>query len=122
NAPHSPYISPGPEYDRLFEGRDLKPGQIAYYSMIRNIDDNIGRLLERLEEWQIEDDTLVLFLTDNGHPFGDLFNAGMRASKGSPYQGGIRVPSFWRWPGRFAPGDRPQMAAHIDLFPTLMEI
>ncbi len=122
NAPHGPYVSPGAEYDRLFEGHGLTPAQVAYYSMIRNINDNVGLLLDRLRAWEIEQGTLVIFMTDNGHPFGDLHNAGMRGVKGSPYQGGIRVPSFWRWPGRFAPGDRAQTAAHLDILPTLAEI
>jgi arylsulfatase len=122
NAPHAPYISPGREYDRLFENRGLTPHQVAYYAMIRNIDDNLGRLLDRLTDWNLERNTLVIFLTDNGHSIGDLYNAGMRAAKGTPYQGGVRVPSFWRWSGRLTPGDRRQTAAHIDVFPTLAEL
>jgi arylsulfatase len=122
NAPHAPCISPGPEYDRFFQDKGLNTNQVAYYSMIRNIDDNVGRLLDRLTDWKFEENTLVIFLTDNGHSFGNLYNAGMRAAKGTPYQGGIRVPSFWRWPGRITPGDREQVAAHIDVFPTLAEL
>jgi arylsulfatase A-like enzyme len=64
----------------------------------------------------------VLFMTDNGHSVPNLFNAGMRGMKGGPYQGGTRVPSFWRWPGTLAPGDRPQLAAHLDVFPTLARL
>lgn len=122
NAPHEPFVSPGPQYDRLHEGHGLNTNQVTYYSMIRNIDDNIGRLLGKLAEWGIEDRTLVIFMTDNGHSMGTLYNAGMRAAKGSPYQGGVRVPSFWRWPGRIQPGDRRQMAAHLDVLPTLAEL
>jgi arylsulfatase len=122
NAPHAPFISPGPEYERPFEGRGLSDMHVAYYSMIRNIDDNVGRLLDRLAEWSLERETLVIFMTDNGHSVPGRYNAGMRAAKGTPYQGGVRVPSFWRWPGRITPGDRRQMAAHLDLFPTLAEV
>jgi arylsulfatase len=122
NAPHDPFVSPGPQYEQLFAGKGLSASHIAYYSMIRNIDDNLGRLLDRLAEWSIDRDTLVVFMTDNGHSVPGLFNAGMRAAKGTPYRGGIRVPSFWRWPGHIPPGDRPQMAAHLDVFPTLAEL
>jgi arylsulfatase len=122
NAPHDPFVSPGPEYERLFAGRGLTTNQVAYYSMIRNIDDNVGRLLAKLREWDLERGTLVIFMTDNGHSVPSLYNAGMRAAKNTVYQGGVRVPSFWRWPGRLAPGDRAQLAAHIDVFPTLAEL
>ena len=63
-------------------------------------------------------------MTDNGAATGaQTFNAGMRGAKGTPYQGGTRVPAFWRWPGGFEGGrDRTQLTAHIDIFPTLAEI
>ena len=122
NAPHMPHVTPGPEYDRLFEGRGLSASDVRYYAMIRNIDDNVGRLLDRLGEWGLDENTLVIFQTDNGHSVSGVYNAGMRAMKGTPYQGGIRVPSFWRWKGHIAPGDRPQMAAHLDVLPTLVEL
>jgi len=122
NAPHDPFVSPGPEYEKHFAGKGLSASHVAYYSMIRNIDDNIGRLLDRLTEWSLERETLVIFMTDNGHSVPGLYNAGMRAAKGTPYQGGIRVPSFWRWSGQIEPGDRRQMAAHLDVLPTLVDL
>ncbi|MBL9127597.1 MAG: arylsulfatase [Verrucomicrobiales bacterium] len=122
NAPHDPFVSPGPEYEREFRALGLPDMHVAYYAMIRNIDDNLGRLLDRLAALSLDRDTVVVFMTDNGHSVPGLFNAGMRAAKGTPYQGGIRVPSFWRWPGRFEPGDRTQTAAHVDVFPTLAEL
>ncbi len=64
----------------------------------------------------------MIFLTDNGHSVPGPFNAGLRAAKATVYHGGVRVPSFWRWPGRWEPGDRPQMAAHVDVFRTLAEL
>src|SRR5207237_7784120 len=74
--------------------------------------------------WGIEQNTLVIFLTDNGGTFGvKLFNAGMRGGKVTPYEGGTRVPSFWRWPAAFNGGvDCAALTAHIDVFPTLAEI
>ena len=119
NAPHSPYVCPE-KYARLYEGRGLNQDAVAYYGMISNIDDNVGILLERLRDWNLERNTLVIFMTDNGHPIGSLYNAGMRGTKATPYQGGTRVPSFWRWPGVLPEGvDVDRLAAHIDIFPTL---
>jgi len=91
--------------------------------MIENIDTNIGRLMQKLDEWGLADDTLVVFTTDNGTATGaPVFNAGMRGTKGTAYRGGTRVPSFWRWPGTLPSGvDVPAVTAHIDVLPTLCE-
>src|SRR4029077_8605429 len=122
NAPNCSYVFPE-KYARMYQGQKLKENAVAYYGMITNIDDNVGTLLAKLKEWDLERNTLVIFMTDNGHPLAGLYNAGMRAAKGSPYQGGTRVPAFWRWPGVLKPGvDIDKLAAHIDLYPTLVEI
>jgi arylsulfatase len=122
NAAHAPLQ--GPEgYAAHYAGR--VPGDVAtFYGMIENIDDNVGTLLRKLRDWGLEDDTLVIFLTDNGGTAGTrIFNAGMRGAKGTPYQGGTRVPSFWRWPAGFRGGrDVAALTAHIDVFPTLAEV
>jgi hypothetical protein len=89
--------------------------------MVTNIDTNVGRMLDALESRGLADDTIVLFLTDNG-PARPRFHAGLRGFKGTVYEGGIRVPCYIRWPGHFPAGrvvDR--LAAHIDIFPTLLE-
>ncbi|MHC4250515.1 MAG: arylsulfatase [Planctomycetota bacterium] len=111
NAPHGPFISP-PEY----------PNQ-GFYGMIRNIDDNMGRLMKRLNELGLERDTILIFMTDNGTAAGN-FPAGMRGRKGSEYDGGHRVPFFIRWPGGGVPAGRDvrTLSAHIDVLPTLMEL
>jgi arylsulfatase A-like enzyme len=122
NAPHAPYVCPE-KYARMYEGAGLDKNVIAYYGMITNIDDNMGVLLSRLAEWDIERKTLVIFMTDNGHPLATLYNAGMRGAKVTPYQGGTRVPSFWRWIGALPQGvDINKLTAHIDIFPTLAEM
>jgi arylsulfatase len=88
--------------------------------MIAHLDAAIGRLMAQLDRLQLSQNTLVIFQTDNGHSVGGVFNAGMRGMKGTSYQGGIRVPAFWRWPGRLPAGtDCAALTAHIDLFPTL---
>ncbi|MSQ95638.1 MAG: arylsulfatase [Gemmataceae bacterium] len=91
------------------------------YGMITNIDDNVGRLLAKLDELGIADDTIVIFLTDNG-PQQPRYNSGMRGRKGSVFEGGTRVPFFVCWPAGFK-GDRDidRIAAHIDVTPTLVE-
>ena len=88
------------------------------------IDANVGRLLEKLDDLGIADDTLVVFTTDNGTAAGGtVFNDGMRGQKGSPYRGGTRVPSFWRWKGTLPAGvDVPAVTSAIDVLPTLCEI
>jgi arylsulfatase len=122
NAAHEPLSCP-PEYERLYAGK--VPAKVApFLGMITNLDDNFGRLLAKLEEWGIAERTLVVFLTDNGGTAGvQIFNAGMRGAKATPYEGGTRVPSFWRWPDAWKGGvDVPALAAHLDLFPTLAQI
>jgi arylsulfatase len=91
--------------------------------MIANIDDNVGRLLARLREWQLESGTLVIFMNDNGGTVGvNVYNAGMRGAKVTPWLGGTRASSLWRWPGKLQPADCDRLTAHIDFFPTLAEL
>jgi arylsulfatase len=123
NVPHAPYTSPGERYTKPYEQAGLKPDAAAYYGMIANIDENVGRLMAKLKDWGIERDTLVIFMTDNGHPIANLYNAGMRGAKNTPYQGGTRVPAFFRWPGHLKAGtDVDQLAGAIDIFLTLAHI
>jgi arylsulfatase len=122
NAPHAPYICP-PKYQEPYERAGLDKNAAAYYGMITNIDDNIGQLLTRLDELDLTKNTLVIFMTDNGHPIGHLFNAGMRGNKGTPFEGGTRVPAFVRWPGRLPAGtDVAALVGAVDLFPTFAEL
>jgi arylsulfatase A-like enzyme len=122
NAPHAPLICP-PEYQKPYEEAGLDEKTAAYYGMITNIDDNVGQLLARLEELRLTERTLVVFMTDNGHSLARAYNAEMRGKKGTPHEGGTRVPAFFRWPGMLTAGvDVPALAAHIDILPTLTEI
>ena len=93
----------------------------SIYGMVENMDMNIGRLLKKLEDTGLADETIVIFLTDNG-PNGVRFNGGMKGIKGSVDEGGVRVPCFWRWTGKIAPGNIHVPAAHIDILPTLVEL
>ncbi len=122
NAPHGPLICPD-EYRRMYRGLNLPESVEKYFGMVTNIDDNIGHLMSRLNDWGLDRDTLLIFMTDNGGVDGvKVFNAGMRGTKGTPYQGGIRVPAFFRWTGTLTPGATGKTGAHIDLFPTLAEL
>lgn len=121
NAPHTP-LDARPEDEARYAGK-VTPNQAKYFGMVANIDDNIGKLLEQLAKWGIEKDTLVVFITDNGGTGGvPIFNAGMRGQKGSPWLGGTRAVSIWRWPGTLTPGDCGALTAHIDFLPTLSEL
>jgi arylsulfatase A-like enzyme len=123
NAPHGPMWAPDSYTDAYAGVKNLKePG---FYGMITNIDDNLGRMVKFLRESNLEKDTLFIFMTDNGTSSGaQVFNAGMRGAKGSPYEGGHRVPFFAYWPGGGIQGGRDigALSSHIDVLPTLMEL
>jgi arylsulfatase A-like enzyme len=122
NAPHAP-LQVRPEDEQRYAGRVKNPNAAKFFGMIANIDDNVGRLLGQLKDWGIERDTLVIFMNDNGGTAGvSVYNAGMRGSKNTPWLGGTRASSFWRWPGTLKPGAVDRLAAHIDFFPTVAEI
>ena len=122
NTPHGPYIA-RPEDRALYEGKGLEPATENFFGMIHNIDQNIGRLLAKLDEWGIAQNTLVIFMNDNGGTAGvKVFNADMRGQKGSAWLGGTRASSFWRWPGTLQAADCSVLAAHIDFFPTIAAI
>ncbi|MHC4658852.1 MAG: arylsulfatase [Planctomycetota bacterium] len=119
NAPHSPFRVPE-KYSNPYRGKGVK---YLFCGMITNIDENVGRLMEKLKDLGIEDNTILIFMTDNGTS-GGRFNAGMRGSKGWEYDGGHRVPCFIRWPvGGIAGGlDIERITAHIDVLPTLIDL
>ena len=122
NAPHAPLDCPE-KYEAIYKGLVQDERAAKFFGMITNIDDNVGKVLAKLKEWEIERDTLVFFMNDNGGTAGvRIFNAGMRGQKNTPYQGGTRAAAFFRWPGALKPDDVNQLAAHIDLFPTLAEL
>jgi arylsulfatase B len=122
NAPHGPLHCPQ-------KYMDLYPSQsreiAAFYGMITNIDDNLARTRALLKELSLDENTILIFSTDNGTASGaKVFNAGMRGAKGSEYDGGHRVPLFLRWPAGGI--DRKQVVGEIthavDIVPTLMDL
>ena len=93
------------------------------YGMIENIDDNVGRLLAKLDELKLADNTIVVIFSDNGCQKHNGYNAGFQGWKGTTYEGGIHQFCFLRWPGQFQAGRKiDRIAAHIDLTPTLMDL
>lgn len=123
NAPHAPLNVPE-AYEKLYADKlpqDRNGKNTAkFFGMVHNIDDNVGKLLAMLKEQGIERDTLVIFMNDNGGTEGvRVWNAGMRGSKNTPYVGGTRAISFWRWPGTLKPAAVDALTAHVDVFPTL---
>ncbi|MEM9346465.1 MAG: sulfatase-like hydrolase/transferase [Planctomycetota bacterium] len=122
NAPHLPFVAKEEDLARHADQKD--EGARGFYAMISNIDDNIGKLRRRMNELGIADNTILIFMTDNGTARGlRLYNAGMRGAKGSQYEGGHRVPCFIHWPaGGLDDGrDIDTLTAGIDLLPTLAE-
>ena len=124
NAPHTPHQVPDRYFDKYI-ARGLDTRNSAIYGMVENIDENVGRIFDKLDEWHLTRRTIVFFLSDNGAegPEGSRYNAGMRGMKGTVHEGGMRVPLFVRWPGRLEPGRivKP-IAAHVDLLPTIAEL
>jgi len=141
NAPHAPHHVPE-KYEQMYAGisaqedaatpakpaaKGRKPKARSetakFLGMVTNIDENVGKLLGRLEELGLEKNTLVVFMNDNGGTAGcRVWNAGMRGTKGTASNGGTRGMSLWRWPGRLRPGPVEPLTAHLDLFPTFAEL
>jgi len=131
NAPHGPLVAPE-KYKRRFLEMGYDEGTAGRYGMIENIDDNFGLLVSKLDEWNAWENTLVIFMTDNGatHLRGTLngekvrhYNAGMKGAKNSPFEGGNHVPAFWQWKGVLDQGvDIDHLVAHVDLYKTFCEL
>lgn len=119
NAPHGPY-NVADKYSKPYRDKGVEKNQADFYGMITNIDENMGRLMRRLKELGLEENTILIFMTDNGTSGG--YSGGMRGKKGSEYEGGHRVPCFIRWPDGGLTGgiDVDRLTAHIDLLPTLI--
>lgn len=139
NAPHTPLQVPDNYYQRYKNidpssgfDKDQRPfvkmseqdkeDARKVYAMVENIDDNLGKLFQKLDELKLTENTLVIFMTDNG-PQQVRYVAGMRGRKGSVYQGGVRVPFYVKYPARYAGNrDIETTTAHIDVLPTLAQV
>ncbi len=132
NTPHSPMQVPDSYWAR-FEGKDLEQryhGEEtedlnftkAALAMVENIDDNVGRVSAKLKELDLEENTIVIYLSDNG-PNGWRYNGGMRGKKGSTDDGGVRSPFFMQWKNVLPAGKKiTQIASSVDVLPTLLKL
>ncbi len=122
NAPHAP-LDVSPQYRDRYRAMGLPEDTARLYGMVENIDDNFGRLLARLDQLGLREQTMVIFLSDNGGTGERRYDAGLRGSKSSVYEGGIRVPFFVQWPERLKGGRTvDRIAAHVDIMPTVLDI
>lgn len=132
NSPHSPYHV-ADTYSNPYKNNSSIPNP-NFYGMITNIDEQVGLLIEKLKEEGVYENTIFIFMTDNGTAAGvkfdkngeviSGFNSGMRATKGSPYDGGHRVPFFLHWPqaGYTKGEDINTLTSYTDVLPTLMDL
>jgi len=123
-VPHSPHALPDTSWTKKYEGKvDMKTAY--FFAGIERIDHNIGQLRNVLKSEGVADNTILIFMTDNGGTGGvKFFNAGMRGMKGQVYEGGHRVPLFIHWPaGKISHGsDVDALSAHIDVLPSLIDV
>ena len=133
NTPHGPY-NVLKQYVEPYLAKGIEPTRARFYAMIDIIDKNVGGLRAQLEKSGISENTILVFMTDNGTTAGYVgskygwpkkgFNAGMRGKKGSAYEGGHRAAGFIHWPkGQLKHGTKVnQLAAHFDILPTLIDM
>jgi arylsulfatase A-like enzyme len=131
NAPHSPYHV-APKYSQPYTDNPKIPNP-NFYGMITNADEQMGLFIDNLKKAGVYDNTIFIFMTDNGTAAGVKFdadgnvdkgyNAGMRGQKGSQYDGGHRVPFFLHWPAKnLAPRDVDGLTGMVDVLPTLLDL
>jgi arylsulfatase len=137
SIPHAPVAAPQ-KYMDFYKDAQLTGEQKGYYAMVSALDANMGRLLKWLNGRPFADNTVVVFMTDNGHAIsgaegaghdadgflkkGGLFNAGMRGAKGQAWLGTTCVPFFIRWPGVTTAGTNNTFASATDLLPTFAAV
>lgn len=132
NTPHSPMQVPDKWWQRIEErGIDMRHRQpeledttftTAALAMVENIDWNVGRINQKLEDLGIEESTIVLYMSDNG-PNSWRWNGGMKGRKGSIHEGGVRSPLFVKWPESVEQGiNIDEISSAIDLLPTLADL
>jgi arylsulfatase A-like enzyme len=132
NTPHSPMQVPDLFWDK-FKNKNLqlksKKGDSedeiftkAALAMTENLDWNVGRVIKKLEELNLADNTIVIYFTDNG-PNGWRWNGGMKGQKGSVDEGGVRSPLLIKWPSQIEKGvEISRISGSIDLLPTLVDL
>ncbi len=122
NAPHTPLQAREADLEAL--ALSATGPRRTYAAMVERMDHAIGRVLAAVREAGIADDTLVLFTSDNGGKVrAGARNRPLRGGKGSPYEGGVRVPAIWSWPGRIEAGSQSDLPMHaVDVLPTFLHL
>lgn len=124
SAPHRPLGGPKKLVEAYKEKYNEKVANV--YAMIEAMDSGIGRLIEKLEELQLRENTLIIFASDNGidpaKAIGPRFNLNMRGHKYRVFEGGIHVPFIFNWPGHIQPAENDEVVSFTDIFPTLVEM
>lgn len=128
-AVHTP-LQPDERFAQRYRQAGLDSTEAAYASLVEGMDQSLGRVLDFIKANKIENNTIVIFTSDNGGlsrvpPRGgkqsDVHNLPLRAGKGSVYEGGIRVPLIVSWPGKSTPGSVTEQPVIVeDLFPTIL--
>ncbi len=136
NAPHTPLQLPD-KYNEMYKNIDSKiisqseqlkmsdkdiEDAKKVYGMVTNIDDNIGKVIDKLNKLGISENTILIFMTDNG-PQQIRYNSKLRGLKSDVYEGGIKVPFYFRYPKLFKQSnDYDKISAHIDILPTIAKL
>jgi uncharacterized sulfatase len=116
--PHTPHNPPKRLHDKyLAKGVQKRVAQ--YYAMCEWFDETCGQLMDHLDDAGIADNTLVIYVTDNGWIQSEGGSYAVR-SKRSPYEGGTRTPIMFRWPGNIPAADRPELCTSLDIVPTIL--
>ena len=136
NAAHGPYLCPD-KFSQPYLDQGCEKTMSAFYGMIASIDENVGKLCKKLTEWDLDRDTILIFMSDNGTARGMLkpaalekgyawtgFNGGFSGTKSSNQEGGHRIPFFVRWPaGKIGGGnENATLTSHFDLLPSFVDM
>jgi uncharacterized sulfatase len=116
--PHTPHDPPARILDK-YGDRGLAPSVAKYYAMCEWFDETCGQLVSYLDEKGLRENTLIVYMCDNGWIQDPNGNRYAPRSKQTPYEGGVRTPIFFNWPGRLEAADRPELVSSIDLYPTI---
>ena len=131
-APHRPSVARSKKALQHFKNKKTdpitgqssraKPEIAAYATMIQSLDQNVGRIIDYLNNAEIRNNTIIFFTSDNGQNGLQSMTKNLRGAKGTVYEGGIRVPALVNWPGTIAPSRSQRLIQGLDYFPTFLEL